>query len=65
MVRIQKHNMGDDVLPLSVWPRWIDGFAPAIYAIVATIFIRSWKEKGSPGVHGLIFFSSTTLFWEE
>jgi hypothetical protein len=62
MVRIQRHNMGDDVLPSPVWPRLIDGLVPVIYAIVATIFIRGWKEKGSPGVHGLIFFSSTTMF---
>jgi hypothetical protein len=65
MVRIQRHNMGDDVLPSPVWPRLIDGLGPTIYAVVATIFIRGWKEKGSPGVHALIFFSSTTMFWQE
>jgi hypothetical protein len=48
MLRIQRHNMGDDVMPSPVWPRMIDGLAPAIYAIVAAILIRSWKEKAPP-----------------
>jgi hypothetical protein len=65
MTRVQRHNMSGRVLPPALLPTAIDTIAPAIYIIFLTIFLLGWKEKGRLSVNGLIFITSTTMFWQE
>jgi hypothetical protein len=65
MTRVQRRNLCGEVLPSAIIPKAIDTIAPVIYIIFLTAFLLGCREKGRLSVNGLVFLSSTTMFWQE
>ena len=55
----------EDILPSTPYQAVIEYSNLIGWLVVFPQIVRGWKRRGYPSQTGLIFLSSTTMFWEE